>query len=357
MSSKTKKIKQKKKKYTKQQIWKTFDNDQNMNSSDVKCIYMTDENENIEYCEMCNSSLAFNDENLLMCSNNKCGIIYNNLIDSSAEWRYYSGSDSSASDPTRCGMPINPLLEESSYGCKILCPAKSSYEMRKIKRYTAWQSMPYREKSNYDDFSRIKTMASNAGISKLIVDEALRYHKNIIRQKTFRGINRDGIIAASIYISCRINNNPRTPKELATIFNLDNSSATKGCKNAIKLLNSFESQMNLTDKTEFITAKPISFIERFCSKLNINDELTKVCLFITTRIEALNLVPEKAPQSVAAGVIYFVIQTCKLNISKIDIHNISEISEVTINKCYKKLTKIHTSEAGLIPTCILNKYQ
>ena len=40
--------------------------------------------------------------------------------------------------------------------------------------------------------------------------------------KTFRGDNRDGIIAASIYISFRINKYPRTAKEIATLFNLDN---------------------------------------------------------------------------------------------------------------------------------------
>ena len=158
----------------------------------------------------------------MICTNNKCGIIKKTL-DRSAEWRYYGADDSNMNDPTRCGMPINPLLKESSYGCKVLCNGKSSYEMRKIRRYTSWQSMPYREKSNYDDFQHIIALASTAGIPKIIIDEALRYHKDIIKQKTFRGINRDGIIAASIYIACRVHNHPRTPKELATVFNLDNT--------------------------------------------------------------------------------------------------------------------------------------
>ena len=99
-------------------------------------------------------------------------------------------------------MPINPLLQESSYGCKVLCMNRSSYEMKKIRRYTEWQSMPYREKSRYDEFQRIHIMASNAGLPKIIVDEALRHHKNISEQKTFRGDNRDGIIAAATETIC-----------------------------------------------------------------------------------------------------------------------------------------------------------
>ena len=100
-------------------------------------------------------------------------------------------------------MPINPLLEESSYGCKILNGyGKSSYEMLKIKRYTEWQSMPYKEKSQYDEFQRITVMAQHGGIAKIIIDDAIRLHKKISEHQTFRGLNRDGIIAASIYISC-----------------------------------------------------------------------------------------------------------------------------------------------------------
>ena len=93
--------------------------------------------------------------------------------------------------------------------------------------------MPYKEKSQYEEFQRITILAANAGIPKLIIDDAMLYHKKISEAKTFRGCNRDGIIAATIYISCRINNYPRTSKEIACIFQLDHHSATKGCKNAI----------------------------------------------------------------------------------------------------------------------------
>ena len=63
--------------------------------------------------------------------------------------------------------------------------------------------------------------------------------------------------------------------------------------------------------------------------------------------------PENTPHSIAAGVVYFISQLCKLNVSKRDVKNVSEISEVTINKCYKKLEKI---KEQLIPDVILKKY-
>jgi transcription initiation factor TFIIB len=337
----------------KAELWNIFDAEvKDSTVSPLECIYRATGNR--EKCERCESNLAFSDEGFLTCINSKCGIIYKDLVDQGAEWRYYGVDDNQNSDPTRCGMPINPLFKESSFGCKIMCTGPTTYEMRKIKRYTEWQSMTYKEKSQYDEFQIITIMAQNSGIPKLIIDDAMRYHKKISDYElTFRGDNRDGILAASIYISCRINNYPRTAKEIATIFHLDSTSATKGCKNAQMIINNLEKDMDNKEKTSLCRTKPEDFIERYCSKLSINNELTKLCKFISMKIEKNNYMPENTPHSIAAGVVYFISQTCKLNVSKKDIKNVSEISEVTINKCFKKLEKI---KEDLVPAVILKKY-
>jgi len=337
----------------KAELWNNFDDEVYPDKKNqLECIYRNCGNR--ENCECCNAILAFSDEGFLTCTNRSCGIIYKDIVDQSAEWRYYGADDNQNSDPTRCGMPINPLLQESSFGCKVLCNGSTSYEMRKIRRYTEWQSMPYKEKSQYDEFQRITIMSQNAGIPKAIIDDAFVYHKKISESDTtFRGDNRDGILAASIYISCRINNYPRTAKEIATIFFLDVASATKGCKNALLIINDLEKDMDNKEKTNFFKTTPVSFIERYCSKLGINIELTNLCKMISMKIEKLNYMPENTPNSIAAGVVYFIAQVCNLNITKRDVKHISEISEVTINKCFKKIEKI---KANLIPCVILKKY-
>jgi len=351
--SKEKTVKRKKNPIDKTQLWNIFEAEiPGAQTEPLECIYRSYGTR--EHCERCECNLAFSEEGFLTCTNSKCGIIYKDIVDHSAEWRYYGADDNQNSDPTRCGMPINPLLKESSFGCKVLCCGATSYEMRKIRRYTEWQSMPYKEKSQYDEFHRITIMSQNAGMPKMIIDDAMRYHKKISEYDlTFRGDNRDGILAASIYISCRINNYPRTAKEIATIFHLDVTSATKGCKNAQVIINDLEKDMDHREKTMFCKTKPEAFIERYCSKLNINGELTKVCQFIAMKIEKMNLMPENTPHSIAAGVVYFMSQICNLNVSKRDVKNISEISEVTINKCFKKIEKM---KADLVPQVILARY-
>lgn len=352
---------------SKKNIRKLWDNFNDEFENDIPCIFkksvkniLFDEekvkalNTDIEgkkICDICNFNLLITDHNHLTCSNPKCSKLYTKVLDDGAEWRYYGAEDNSRSDPTRCGMPINPLLKESSFGCTIKCNYRSTYEMKKIRRYTDWQSMPYKEKSQYDEFQKIKAMAEENGISKFIVDDALIFHKTISENKTFRGCNRQGIIAASIYIACRKNNVPRTPKEIANIFNLNTTAATKGCKNALHIMNDIDKDNN--DNTHFYRTTPSSFIERYCSKLNLNNELTELCKFIAHIIEKKNIMPENTPHSVAGGIIYFVAQNCKLNVTKKNIFNVSQISEVTINKCFKKLDTIRTK---LIPKKVLKKY-
>ena len=139
--------------------------------TDVECLYRKSGVR--ENCEVCSSDVVLTDDGFLTCKNPACSILYKDeSLDQSAEWRYYGADDNQNNDPTRCGMPVNPLLKESSYGCKVMCEGGSySQDMMKIRRYTEWQSMPYREKAQYDMFQKITTLAQNKGISKMIIDD------------------------------------------------------------------------------------------------------------------------------------------------------------------------------------------
>ncbi len=363
--NKTQKKKSQTKSIDKTELWNIFDKDR-YKLPPIDCVYdhqnkEVDESAEAEaeteaetgLCCNCKSILMIMDDGFPTCTNSNCGIIHKNTLDYSPEWRYYGADDKNANDPTRCGNPINPLLVESSYGCKVLCSNKSSYEMKKISKWTEWQSMPHREKTLYDEFQFITIMAQNAGIPKIFIDDAMVIHKDISEQKMFRGMNRDGIKSASIYISCRLNGCPRTAHEIAEIFKLDKKSATTGCSMAVNILQNIERNVKPSEKTDLSTTTPSSFIERFCSRLNINPELTILSKFIAHKVESNHMITDNTPHAIAAGIIYFISQRCNLDITKVDIKSICGVSEVTINKCFKKLDLNHQT---LIPKTILLKY-
>jgi transcription initiation factor TFIIB len=331
----------------KAKLWDIFDKD---NIEETECVY---NKETMNLCSACDSSLIIMEDGFPTCTNKECGIIYKNTLDYSPEWRFYGSEDKNASDPTRCGNPINPLLVESSFGCKILCNTKASYEMKRIRKWTEWVAMPHREKSLYDEFQFITIMAQNSGIPRIFIDDAMAIYKDLSEQKMFRGLNRDGMKAASIYISCRLNGCPRTAHEIAEIFMLDKTSATNGCSMSVNIMSNIDRNTSNSTPIELCANKPSLFIERYCSRLNVNQELTALSKFIASKIEQFGIINDNTPHSIAAGIIYFISFTCNLSISKTDIKQICNVSEVTINKCFKKMDVI---KEKLIPQCILEKY-
>ena len=155
-----------------------------------------------EICELCNQVTIQNNQGTIICTN--CGNVKEIVIESGAEWRYYGSEDSKNSDPTRCGMPTNQLLPESSYGSTISYKNNESYEMRKIRNYHGWQSMPYKERSLYGVFDEIQVKALRGGINSCIIEEAKIFYKKIAESKISRGSNRRGLIASCIYKACKV---------------------------------------------------------------------------------------------------------------------------------------------------------
>jgi transcription initiation factor TFIIB len=333
--NKTQKIKKVFTREEKTNLWKQFQPEEQL-------IEKNDVFEDTTVCHQCFSDLVTLEDGFPVCSNPKCSIVYNNTLDYSPEWRFF-GSDDKGNDPARCGNPINPLLQESSFGCRVLCSNNASIEMKKISKWTDW-SVPHKEKTLYDEFQFIGSMAQHAGIPKIIVDDSNRVYKELYEGKMVRGLNRDGMKAASIYIACRLNNCPRTDHEIAEIFLLDDACATKGRKNAEKILKN----PNLCAIT------PLSFVERFCSKLGLNEDLTTLATFVTRIVEKRNIIDDNTPPAITSGIIYYVVVKCYQPITKKDIFNISGISSVTIDKCYKKLCDYNEL---LIPCHILEKYE
>ena len=75
--------------------------------------------------------------------------------------------------------------------------------------------------------------------------------------------------------------------------------------------------------------------------------------FLANKIESESIITDNIPHAIAAGIVYFVGQVYQVNNTKQEVKVVSGVSEVTINKCYKKLDAIRDS---LVPSTILAKY-
>lgn len=277
-------------------------------------------------CPSCKALGVHLEDGNYICSS--CGDIVERFIDTGAEWRYYGYDDSKGHDPTRCGLPMSELLPDSSLGSIIGYTTKETHELRIMRKYHMWNSMTYKERTLYNIFDTLTVNAVNNGINKSIIDEAKMLYKNISEMKITRGENRNGLIASSIYMSCKRNKVPRSAKEIAAIFNLKVTSMTKGCKKFQELLH-----LNMD------ASGPSDFIARFCSKLDLESSMRDLCKHIIVAADELSIVTENTPPSVAIAVIYMCNILCGWGLTKKLLSDTCEISQVTITKCCAKLMK------------------
>jgi len=257
-----------------------------------------------------------------------CSNTISNIIDT-PEWKNYKDSNTNT---TRCGMPTNVMLPESSMGTTI----KNDYnfKMSRVNRYQQWNSMPYKERSLYKVYKDIEDKCISGDLPLVISETAQSYYLTISETKISRGSNRIGIIAACIYFACKECLVPRSTNELSSLFQIDNKIMTKGCKNFTEIMRMSK------DRKRIQTHKSVNlhdFIDRFSHKLELSDKIQKHIRILSKLCEELNLVNDNTPPAMAAGCIYLYIRIVKIDIDKKQISEVCKISEVTINKCSKKL--------------------
>lgn len=262
-----------------------------------------------------------------------CHNTINNISDN-PEWRFYGSNDTKSSDPTRCGIPINTLLPESSVGSTISYSSNSK-TMNQIRKFQQWNGMPYKERSLYKVFLRINETCQKNGLPRIISNEANSLYTIVSATKISRGKNRNGIIAACVYFACKSCEVPRSSKEIAGFFEITVPVMSRGIKKTQEII-----YMDKTNKDRLFDSEsiqPNDFIDRFCNKLSIDETNKKEIYQLCKNVLSSNIISENTPPSIAAGCVFYISKKNSLPITKKQISEVSKISEVTINKCCKKL--------------------
>ena len=285
----------------------------------------------------CNDNCCNKSENeniindIIIC--NICGNIISNIIDT-PEWRFYGTEDTKSTDPTRCGMPVNILLPDSSVGSVISKQYSKDPCMYQVKRYQEWTSMTYKERSVYKIFTELSTICKKNNIPSKIETEAKSLYKIITTTKITRGNNRKGIIASCLYFACKNCNVARSQKEIAKMFYIKIPVMTRGCKLFQEIIQLSNRKSRCSESKSIV---PEDFIDRFCNRLNLSEE--KI-LEIKQLHGKFKIISDVRPDSYSCGLILLYGKLNDMDITKTDLSNISNISEVTINKCYKKIDNL-----------------
>ena len=107
------------------------------------------------------------------------------------------------------------------------------------------------------------------------------------------------IVLLKVFYACKLQGEPRSPKEIADIYDLEIKNVNKGCRRFLEFIDL--DSLN----TEFSSSKSSDFIERFAGKLNLEDQYIKIAKDISINIHKLDIASTHEPPSVIRRM-YFI---------------------------------------------------
>ncbi len=264
-----------------------------------------------------------------------CGLCSTQIFDENPEWSLYE--DGKGEGSVRCGPATNFFLPKSSLGTTI---SGKGYSV--LKMLQTWNQMPYKERSLSDILQHLEQVCKKNNLPKSVIDNVkilykqihdLKYETEEKKDKSviIRGDNRTGIYGACVYYGAQLQGYSRQVKEIAAMLETTIKVVTKG----IRKFNDLMKKNNLINTISSTT--PNDHIERFCQKLKLKKEQVQQIKIISNNITRLYLASNHQPTSIAAGAILVYSNIYEVDIQKKTISEIFEISNVTIDKIYRKI--------------------
>jgi transcription initiation factor TFIIIB Brf1 subunit/transcription initiation factor TFIIB len=286
------------------------------------------------------------EEGILYCGT--CGKSHGKLLQLTSNTKLVSKNNESLE---QTGMPINPHLPKSSMGTTIGWSRKASHN--KMRRYHNWSVMPSKERSLYVVYKYISTMCNRDGtqLPLKVQSTAKTMYQKISENYTTRGAKRKGLIAACVYYASKKEGATREPREIAELFSI----STKDLSTGIRC---FQQQAVWLDTGLYSREEssiPKDYIGRYLTKLMIHD--TSIMLLaegMANRVQELHVCGHATPTSVAAAILFSLIQLLSMNITAKDIADAVGVSTITIQKCSHQIMENITM---ILPPEILSKLQ
>jgi len=218
--------------------------------------------------------------------------------------------------------------------------------------------MKNKEKSLNEVFEIITSICTIHKIPKIISDTARILYKkihdskhktgvNIGKNIITRGKNRRSIYAACVMKACEMNRDPRTLKEIAIMFCIEEKKLSKGIKQFDKFIKNADEQCTIVDQLEDTT--PEDYIRKlslpdFKRKFKIclkMDELTSSEINMAVRIAKncgkMKLASDHNAQAIAVGAILLMTDQEKITIDRKQLAKLYRTSDVTVGKIYNKI--------------------
>ena len=288
-------------------------------------------------CIECGENIFF-DENrgLIVCE--ECGLVQSEKhIDRGPEWRAFDADQKKKR--TRTGAPMTYMIHDKGLSTMIDWKNKDIFgkeipaKLRgQIFRLRKWQSRirvsDATERNLTFALSELDRMASNLDLQKNLRECSAKIYRDAVEAHLIRGRSIEGVAAASLYAACRMYKVPRTLNEIAEVARVDKKEIGRSFRFISK-----ELYLNLNP------TKPIDFLTRFISELQLTTGCQKIAKSIIRMAEERGLTSGRGPTGVCAAAIYASCILSNERRTQRKIARISCVTEVTVRNRFSELVE------------------
>ena len=291
----------------------------------------------VSVCPECGSELE-TDSGRAVISCRHCGlVIEENLIDQGPEWRAFDNEQ--RDKRTRTGAPTTNRMHDKGLSTVIDSKNKDIYGRDIPERNRAmwyrlrkWQRKirvsGAGERNLAFALSEIDRKSSLLNLSRIVREDASVVYRSAVDKNLIRGRSIEGVVAASLYTSCRRCHVPRTLDEIAKASNVSKKEVGRTYRFLAREL-----------KIKLPPTSPADYIPRFASEIGLSNEAQSKAISIVENATEKGLTSGKGPTGIAAAALYISSVLLGERKTQHEIADITGVTEVTIRNRYKELSE------------------
>ena len=278
------------------------------------------------------------------------------IIDTRSEWRTFANED--GDDPSRVGSVANPILDgiTEQLESRIAARDGGTGTSRELLKTMTRASGP-RDRSLLDAFDSIQNKCDSIHLPRTVCDTAKQAYRRVEQEKLLRGKQTDAIIAAAIYVACRVNRVPRTFPEVCALTSARKQQVARcfrEMKEAFGLNATGSGSIDGADTSADAAvaskgtggAAPLGLavgatdlVALYCNHLGLDMSIVRVTEAVTMRIHDLGFLAGRSPITIAAASIYLVTILVDEQRTARRISVAAGVSDGTIQHSFKEILK------------------
>ena len=290
-------------------------------------------------CPECQSTalVRSTDRGELVCDD--CGLVVDdNVVDHGPEWRAFDHSERQSK--SRVGAPVTRTMHDKGLTTTIDWKNQdssghilSSEKRNQMHRLRKWQerirTKDAGERNLQFALSEIDRMASALGVPRSVREVAAVVYRRALDTDLIRGRSIEGVATSALYIACRQEGIPRSLEEVSSVSRVDRREIGRTYRYVAHELG-----------LDMPPVDPKQYLPRFCSELDLSEDVQQRAATIIERTTAEGLHSGKSPTGFAAAAIYTAALLCNEKRTQREIANVAQVTEVTIRNRYREQLEV-----------------